>query len=47
MLLTITIAITLITIAGMVGADSGGCFNPTIGLTETTMMLIFDNSIES
>jgi len=43
---TLAIAITLGTIAGMVGASSGGCFNPTIGLTETTIMMIINPALE-
>ena len=31
----------------MVGADSGGCFNPTIGFTESTYNLIAEYDIES
>jgi len=31
-----TVAITLYALASMEGADSGGCFNPTIGLTVST-----------
>jgi glycerol uptake facilitator-like aquaporin len=33
---TITVALTLYGLIGMVGASDGGCFNPTIGLTVTT-----------
>ena len=40
-------AITLATIASMVGADSGGCFNPTIGFTESTYMLMANYDQES
>ena len=46
MLIILTISITLTVCAGLMGADSGGCFNPTVGLTETLMMLIFDNNKE-
>jgi glycerol uptake facilitator-like aquaporin len=46
-MICITIALTLMAVAGMIGGTSGGCFNPTIGLTETTMMMIFDPEIES
>lgn len=41
------IAITLATVAGTVGASSGGCFNPTIGLTETTIMMVINPDLES
>ena len=43
---TLAIAITLATVAGMVGASSGGCFNPTIGLTETTIMMAINPTLE-
>jgi glycerol uptake facilitator-like aquaporin len=43
----LAIAITLATVAGTVGASSGGCFNPTIGLTETTIMMIINPTLES
>jgi hypothetical protein len=36
MLGALTVAMTLLGMIGMVGADSGGCFNPTIGLTVDT-----------
>lgn len=32
----ITVVLTLLALIGMVGSDSGGCFNPTIGLTVST-----------
>lgn len=47
MLGALTVAITLYAMASMVGADSGGCFNPTIGVSETTYMLIVDYAAES
>jgi hypothetical protein len=47
MLNALTIVITLMVVAGMVGANTGGCFNPTIGLTESTMMLLVDPTTES
>ena len=44
---TITIVLTLLALIGMVGSDSGGCFNPTIGLTVSTFQELFSNSQES
>jgi glycerol uptake facilitator-like aquaporin len=43
----LVVAITLFCIASMIGAEDGGCFNPTIGLTESTMMLLTDYTQES
>jgi glycerol uptake facilitator-like aquaporin len=40
----ITIVLTLLALIGMVGGDSGGCFNPTIGLTVSTFQELFSNS---
>ena len=31
-----TVGFTLFALISMVGSDSGGCFNPTIGLTVST-----------
>ena len=38
---TITVVLTLYALIGMVGSDSGGCFNPTIGITVSTFQEIF------
>lgn len=35
-LATLTVAITLNALVGMVGSEEGGCFNPTIGFTAPT-----------
>ena len=42
----LAIAISLMTVAGMIGANTGGCFNPTIGLTETTLMAWINPELE-
>ena len=46
MLGALTVAITLNGLIGMVGADTGGCFNPTIGLTVDTFQRIFSDNVE-
>ena len=33
---TLTVVMTLYGLISMVGSDSGGCFNPTIGITVST-----------
>lgn len=41
-----TVALTLYALASMEGSDSGGCFNPTIGMTVSTFQQLYSSSVE-